>query len=106
MIYEKWIRYLENDDSRKHKISESIKKQNHSKHYTKEVRERHSLALKGRNFKGTPIICIETQQIFDSTTLATKWLRSKGLRGDIFKCLKEKSLIYTAGGYHWARLKD
>ena len=106
-LYEEWVYYLTTNKDRGSKISETLRKEDHSKYYTKEIRDNHSKKLKGRNLiRKNKIICVETQQIFDSTILAKKWLSENNLKGDIGKCLTEKSPIFTAGGYHWAYLKD
>lgn len=59
-------------------------------------REKHPLY--GKCSKDAPntkkVICLETQQMFDTIKDASKWCK-----GDVAQCLRGRTK--TAGGYHW-----
>lgn len=48
--------------------------------------------------------CIETGQIFDSTTDARDWAKLSKKNRSIEKCCRKEKYHYTAGGYHWEYL--
>lgn len=56
-----------------------------------------------RTNTGRPVICIETNKIFDNMNEASKWV---GLKSDtsIGKCCRGE--LITAGGYHWKYVDD
>ena len=87
----------------------------YGKHHSLETRTKISNAKKGKR-KGIPhteehkrklsessnkkrkVICVETQQIFDSITVASKWAGLKSSTNINRCCLGERN---TAGNYHW-----
>lgn len=91
---------------------------------SKEVRQRHSERMKGegnsfygkyhseytksllRESSSKPIICVETNVIYDSILEASK--QTGLLNTAICNCLKktEKGIISTCGGYHWQYYVD
>ena len=52
----------------------------------------------GNNPKAQKVICIETQQVFDTLTEAANWCGLKSY-SSISKCCRR--IQKTAGGYHW-----
>jgi diphthamide synthase subunit DPH2 len=57
---------------------------------------------KARETKAHRVLCVATNQEFESIKSAREWLRTQGLGGDIQCHLQEKQK--TAGGYHWQRI--
>lgn len=71
--------------------------------HTEEWKRQASLRLKEANKnKQTPVICIETGEIFKSQSEASK--QKNISQGNIGSCLKGKRKI--AGGYHWQYYED
>ena len=70
--------------------------------HTEEWKQQAKIRLKEANkIKQTPVICIETGEIFESQAEASKI--KKISQGNIGSCLKGKRNV--AGGYHWEYLK-
>lgn len=71
--------------------------------HTEEWKKQASLRMKeASKSKQTPVICLETGEIFESQAEAS---RQKNInQGNIGMCLKGKRNI--AGGYHWQYYKD
>lgn len=71
--------------------------------HTKEWKQKARIWLKEANrIKQTPVICVETGEIFESQAEAS---RQKNInQGNIGTCLKGKRNI--AGGYHWQYYKN
>ena len=55
----------------------------------------------GRNHASKKVLCVETGEIFESTTKASRWL---GFSSHVVSVSILKG--YRAGGYHWEYLKD
>jgi hypothetical protein len=71
--------------------------------HTEEWKQQASLRMKKTNkIKQTPVICVETGEIFESQTTASKI--KKISQGNIGSCLKGKRNV--AGGYHWKYYKE
>lgn len=60
--------------------------------------DEHKRKLSESNNKKRRVICVETQQIFESIIMATKWVGLKSPASINRCCLGERS---TAGNYHW-----
>ena len=73
------------------------------KHHSEVMRGKpHPGALGEKHHRAKEIICVETQQVFPTITLARVWLRSRGLGTGVDDALKTPSR--SAGGYHWTYL--
>lgn len=87
--------------------NKQISKSNKGRKRSDEFRLKRSLYMKGRKLpassekKFKKVICIETQQIFNSLIDADKWIGAS-----IIHALKHYNNQQTVKGYHWAYLDD
>lgn len=80
------------------KISNATKNKNKGISFTEE----HKQKISENSSRKRKVICIETQQIFDSIAIATKWAGLKSSTNINRCCTGERSM---AGNYHWKYFK-
>lgn len=88
-------------DESKRKISEATKGKNnpfYGKKHSEEAKRKMSATR-----KKTTVICVETGRLFESITLAARFVGQNQTSG-IHACLKNQNK--TCGGYHWIKYEE